>query len=124
MAKLKDMLIESRKRRGVPEPDPIVEIPAPHVLAFRGDKSTKPETKEYRALTIEEIRAWGPRDGYGLFWEDLRGRACNVRRNGAVKTWKRDAKRIEVPLKFGLYEAFRADSADILAGKLLVIKGE
>ena len=29
-------------------------------------------------------------------------RHCKV--NGAVKTWKRDATRIEIPVKYGMYE--------------------
>ena len=38
------------------------------------------------------------------------GAPIHIKINGAVKTWKRDTSRVEVPLKYGLYEMFR-DSA-------------
>jgi hypothetical protein len=32
------------------------------------------------------------------------GTVGNVKINGKVRTWKRDASRIEIPCKYGLYE--------------------
>jgi hypothetical protein len=48
-----------------------------------------------------------------------------VKVNGAVKTWKRTPGRVEVPLKYGLYDTWR-DSADAdgLMASLVVIDGE
>jgi hypothetical protein len=40
--------------------------------------------------------------------------------NGKVRTWKRDLTRIEVPVKYGLYEYYTFDKHDIEAGRLLV----
>jgi hypothetical protein len=39
------------------------------------------------------------------------GTARTVKINGKVRTWKRDANRIEIPLKYGMYEytIFTAD---------------
>lgn len=33
--------------------------------------------------------------------------------NGRVRTWKRDATRIEIPLKYGLYEYFTFTAANL-----------
>lgn len=44
-------------------------------------------------------------------------RTCKV--NGAIKTWKRDPSRVEVPIKYGMYECSRMDSHDIEQGRLL-----
>lgn len=47
------------------------------------------------------------------------GKARQVKVNGRVKTWKRDPNRIEVSIKYGLYEHARLTSADIENGVLL-----
>ena len=36
--------------------------------------------------------------------ETLNGDARNCKVNGKVRTWKRDKNRIEIPLKYGMYE--------------------
>jgi hypothetical protein len=41
------------------------------------------------------------------------GTAKTVKVNGAVRTWKRDPNRIEVPCKYGLYEYFTLQAQDI-----------
>ena len=41
------------------------------------------------------------------------GTARNVKINGKVRTWKRDPNRIEVPIKYGLYEYGTLTAADI-----------
>ena len=62
-------------------------------------------TLNVRPMFVDEAK----RLGYGdhvLFLDN----AGNVRRakvNGQPKTWKRDASRVEVPLKYGLYEYWR-----------------
>ena len=39
----------------------------------------------------------------GLLWAAMaNGRYWRLRRNGATKTWKRDAARFEIPVKAGL----------------------
>jgi hypothetical protein len=42
---------------------------------------------------------------------DGSARQCKV--NGAVRTWKRDSSRIEIPIKYGLYEYNTLTAADI-----------
>jgi hypothetical protein len=42
---------------------------------------------------------------------DIHGMSRTVKVNGKVRTWKRDAGRVEVPYKYGMYEygTFTAD---------------
>lgn len=41
------------------------------------------------------------------------GDARRVKVNGAVRRWKRDRTRIEVPCKYGMYECFTLTASDI-----------
>lgn len=41
------------------------------------------------------------------------GDARQVKVNGAVRRWKRDANRIEIPCKYGLYEYFTLEARHI-----------
>lgn len=82
------------------------------------DRTKNPESKQYRRMTLEEARelGWGK---FPFLCNDGKVRRCRV--NAAVKTWKRDPSRIEVPLKYGLYECWRdTASADVLMNSLLV----
>ena len=57
-------------------------------------------TKE-QALTLSEFhfRISNPRNPH-------RGEWRHCRRSGQTKTWKRDAERFQIPVKYGLYESF------------------
>lgn len=44
---------------------------------------------------------------------DLNGNYRTVKVNGMVRTWKRDANRVEVPCKYGMYEYFTLEERDI-----------
>lgn len=46
-------------------------------------------------------------------------RQCKV--NGRVRTWKRDAGRVEVPLKYGLYEYTTFDAQELMARLLIPV---
>lgn len=52
------------------------------------------------------------------------GDARTVKVNGKVRRWKRDANRIEIPCKYGLYEYFTLNAGDLAAGMLLLPVGE
>jgi hypothetical protein len=101
----------------------------PIMLVHRSDRrAKKPQTRPYRAVTVDEVRTWAmleERSGWQgaspeLFYLDQHGLVANIRRNGKIKTWKRDTGRVEIPVKFGMYEAFRINQNDIAAGRLLV----
>ena len=54
-----------------------------------------------------------------VWFIDTRGQARTAKVNGKVRTWKRDLTRIEIPLKYGLYEYVTFDASDIRAGRLI-----
>jgi hypothetical protein len=70
----------------------------------------------FRPLTIEEVKTY---TGSHIWFVSVDGTARQAKVNGKIRTWKRDATRVEVPLKYGLYEYGTFDTSDILAGKLL-----
>jgi hypothetical protein len=57
---------------------------------------------EFRHMTLEEAKMLGYGDSIWVLARD--GSARRVKVNGAVKRWKREPDRIEVPFKYGLYE--------------------
>lgn len=73
-------------------------------LPLASDRRKEPETATYRYLTPAE--ALGLRYGQTVPFLSKDGRTVReVRVSGKVRTWKRDASRIEVPFKYGLYES-------------------
>ena len=81
-------------------------------LALQSDKRKNPELLEYRPMTREEVLALG----YGAHPATIlnNGRIGTVKIVGAVRTWKRDANRVEVPVKYGMYEYATFDLAEAL----------
>jgi hypothetical protein len=53
-------------------------------------------------ITLDQAKALG----YGSHVKYLnhQGRIINLKINGQVRTWKKDQSRIEIPVKYGLYE--------------------
>lgn len=72
----------------------------------------------FRAMTFEEASALTY--GQQIWMLSVNGDARRVKVNGQPKRWKRDATRIEVSLKYGMYEYARFDERDISQGRLLV----
>ena len=74
---------------------------------LRDDKRKKsPPKYSFYQLTLDDVLS--PDFGREqLYVQDQQGFMGRVRRNGQVKTWKRDPERVEIPVKFGMYEAFR-----------------
>jgi hypothetical protein len=73
-------------------------------LISRYDRNKQPKAQEYRSLTREEILALHNGSHVQCVGKD--GRVADVKINGAVRTWKRDPDRVEVPCKYGMYEYF------------------
>jgi hypothetical protein len=65
------------------------------------DRSKHPAMIAVRPMTLDEARLlnYGHIEFIGL-GNDLR----RAKLNGKVRTWKRDANRLEIPLKYGMYE--------------------
>ena len=66
-------------------------------LASGYDRKVTPETKTFRLMTAEEGKAL--RTGMEVYF-DHGGAWRRAKVNGAPRVWKRDAGRVEVPLKF------------------------
>lgn len=67
--------------------------------------------KEWAALgTLHELRIIG-RDGTWF----------RVRPSGRLRLWKRDPHRVELPVKYGMYESLTLTSSDFDGGKVAVI---
>jgi len=71
-----------------------------HQLVLGGQR--KPEERTFRNMTRAEIL--GLRAGERVWFVANDGKARQLTVNGAVRTWKRDSGRVEVPIKYGLYE--------------------
>ncbi len=63
-------------------------------------------------VDIAEMAAYCDKHSH-ITVRDNKGNARQVKVNGKVRTWKRDASRIEVPCKYGLYEYFILTGRDI-----------
>lgn len=55
-----------------------------------------------RTMTLDEVKALRP--GQRVMFLDNNGRVRGLTINGRPRTWKRDPSRVEVPVKYGLYE--------------------
>lgn len=61
---------------------------------------------------VDEMEAHCAKHGH-IWCRANGGDARRVKINGAVRRWKRDRTRIEVPIKYGLYEYATLTSTDI-----------
>ena len=68
------------------------------------DRHTPARKLTFRNPTsIQEMVSWC--DSHNHIWfKSLDGTARRCRVNGKVRTWKRDKDRVEVPVKYGMYE--------------------
>ena len=68
----------------------------------QGDRKVTPTPVTVRPMTRDEVMALGYGSHPAVILNN--GRLGAVKVNGAVKTWKRDANRVEIPVKYGMYE--------------------
>ncbi len=61
---------------------------------------------EFRTMTVDEIKAL--RYDQIVWFRSIDGSARRAKVNGEPKRWKRQPDRVEVPLKYGMYEHFTA----------------
>lgn len=73
-----------------------------------------------RPLSIAEAAAHCDAHSHCWFVAN-NGDARQAKINGSVRRWKRDANRIEVPIKYGLYEYATFDSADLMRRLLIEV---
>ena len=68
-----------------------------------------------RKCTMDDLRAMAQGKHYGsIKMLDRQGKARDVRPNGKMQTWKRDATRFERSFSYGMYEHFRLTTQEML----------
>lgn len=72
----------------------------------------QPPRKFERVKTVDEADAWASSHSH-IWFEALDGSARLAKVNGRVRRWKTDPGRIEIPLKYGLYEYATFTARDI-----------
>jgi hypothetical protein len=72
----------------------------------------------FRPMTFSEARQLTY--GQHVWIHSISGDARRVKINGAPKLWKRSPHRIEISLKYGLYEYARFDERDVANNRLLI----
>jgi hypothetical protein len=83
--------------------------------------------KDKRILTVRNPMSVDEMDAHctkhmHVWLRDRNGLARQVKVNGAVRRWKRDQTRIEVPFKYGMYEYGTLTQRDI--GDVLIVVSE
>lgn len=91
-------------------------------LAWQGDRHKSPKLHEFRRMTRDEVLALAA--GSHAILHGFGGRACRVKINGQVKTWKREPDRVEVPIKYGMYEHARLDLYEAMERLLVPLHPE
>ena len=71
-------------------------------LSWSGDRTKTPVLHPCRTLTRDEVLAL--QSGAHAVVVLNNGRLGTVKINGEVRRWKRDPDRVEVPVKYGMYE--------------------
>jgi hypothetical protein len=66
------------------------------------DRTKNPTRKTYRKMTADEAKQLEYGQRVPFLAND--GSARMIKINGRPKTWKRDPSRVEVPVKYGMYE--------------------
>ena len=65
--------------------------------------SKKSVMKFRNPVDLAEMISWCNSHSH-IHFKSIDGTARHAKVNGAVRTWKRDPNRVEVPVKYGLYE--------------------
>ena len=68
---------------------------------------------------LQEVQAHVAKSQGTIWIVSNSGDARRVKVNGAVRTWKRDKSRIEIPVKYGMYEYATLYASDIAAGRII-----
>lgn len=76
------------------------------------DRTCRARLKFRNPVDLAEMIAHCTRERH-IWFKANNGKARRCKVNGAVRTWKRDATRIEVPVKYGLYEYGVLTASDI-----------
>jgi len=83
----------------------------------QSDRKKTPTPIKVRRLTRDEVMTLGHSRHVPVILNNGRLGECKI--NGAIRTWKREPDRIEIPIKYGMYEFGTFDLADAL-GRFVV----
>src|SRR5690242_15035887 len=78
----------------------------------RGTKAGKRKLKFRNPADVAEMRQHCEKSSH-IWFVSTDGTARQAKVNGAVRIWKRDPNRIEVPIKYGMYEYGTFEARDI-----------
>jgi hypothetical protein len=78
----------------------------------QSDRKKKPDAVIVRRLTRDEVMQLGNLSHVPVLLNNGRLGECKI--NGAIRTWKREPDRIEIPIKYGMYEYATLNLADAL----------
>jgi hypothetical protein len=94
----------------------------PFVVRSGYDRRKHPT--QYRVRYLTEQEALDPiLDNQVEFRSlDQHGELRYIRRGGKTQRWKTDPRRISIPMKYGMYEAFRLDLAGITTTLVVVLQ--
>lgn len=73
-----------------------------HYFAFQSDRKKNPIKYRFRFMCPDEVK--NLKSGERPYVLLNSGKVGQVKINGTVKRWKRDSDRVEVPIKYGMYE--------------------
>jgi hypothetical protein len=95
--------------------DKIIPTPQHVTLPYYGDQN---DLRTYqRCPSIDDAERICTLQSHVII-ETRNGEARQVKINGKVRRWKRDRNRIEIPMKYGLYEYFTFGAEDV--GSILI----
>jgi hypothetical protein len=83
------------------------------------DRNKSKRQLQVRRMTLDEVKRLQAGRRYHFIAND--GTVKELTINGSVKTWKRDANRVEVPVKYGMYEYGHFDATEALQRFVIVV---
>jgi hypothetical protein len=90
------------------------------IVFAQSDRKKNPTPINVRAMTRNEILAIPSQWGRSFDFLLTNGRLGQVRSNGAIKTWKREPDRFEIPVKYGMYECARLSLPEALSRFVII----
>jgi hypothetical protein len=75
-------------------------------------------------MTLDEVKSLNASPVTHIWFRSVQGDARRAKLNGRVRTWKRDANRVEIPVKYGMYEYATFYTRDVADGRVLVLVEE
>lgn len=85
-------------------------------LMLQDGYAKQPSIRAFRPMTRAEVLSLT--NGQHAWFIANDGKARQIKINGKVRTFKRDSNRVEVPVKYGLYEYHTFTAQDV--SRLLV----